>query len=50
MGSRTVVILGASYAGLHIAHALLKKGEKDVKVVIVSKVKKSALRNVKDAT
>ncbi|TPX18922.1 uncharacterized protein E0L32_011400 [Thyridium curvatum] len=34
--SKTVVILGGSYAGLHIAHALLKN-EKDLKVVLVSK-------------
>ncbi|KAK0645651.1 hypothetical protein B0T16DRAFT_351532 [Cercophora newfieldiana] len=33
----TVVILGGSFAGLHIAHALLKKNTKDLKVVLVSK-------------
>ncbi|KAK3939808.1 hypothetical protein QBC46DRAFT_387025 [Diplogelasinospora grovesii] len=35
--AKTVVILGGSYAGLHIAHALLKKHDKDVKVILVSK-------------
>jgi apoptosis-inducing factor 2 len=35
---KTVVILGGSYAGLHIAHYLLKKNNPDVKVVLVSKV------------
>jgi apoptosis-inducing factor 2 len=34
----TVVILGGSFAGLHIAHALLKKNTKDLKVILVSKV------------
>ncbi|KAK4449936.1 hypothetical protein QBC34DRAFT_448624 [Podospora aff. communis PSN243] len=33
----TVVILGGSFAGLHIAHALLKKNTKDLKVILVSK-------------
>ncbi|KAH6634532.1 hypothetical protein B0J18DRAFT_22833 [Chaetomium sp. MPI-SDFR-AT-0129] len=35
--SKTVLILGGSYAGLHIAHALLKKSLQDVKVILVSK-------------
>ncbi|KAK3687301.1 hypothetical protein B0T22DRAFT_125089 [Podospora appendiculata] len=35
--AKTVVILGGSYAGLHVAHALLKKNDKDVKVILVSK-------------
>lgn len=36
---KTVVILGASYAGLHIAHALLKKNDdQSLKVILVSKV------------
>jgi len=37
MATKTVVILGGSYAGLHIAHALLKKRDPTVKVVLVSK-------------
>jgi len=36
--AQTVVILGGSFAGLHIAHALLKKQSKDLKVILVSKV------------
>ncbi|KAK4041944.1 hypothetical protein C8A01DRAFT_34055 [Parachaetomium inaequale] len=35
--TKTVVILGGSVAGLHVAHALLKKNLQDVKVVLVSK-------------
>ncbi|KAH6855741.1 hypothetical protein B0I37DRAFT_61516 [Chaetomium sp. MPI-CAGE-AT-0009] len=35
--TKTVVILGGSMAGLHIAHALLKKRIKDTKVILVSK-------------
>ncbi|KAK3293994.1 uncharacterized protein B0H64DRAFT_418045 [Chaetomium fimeti] len=35
--SKTVVILGGSIAGLHVAHALLKKQIKDTKVILVSK-------------
>lgn len=35
--AKTVVILGGSYAGLHIAHALLKKQDQDIKVILVSK-------------
>ncbi|KAK3324702.1 hypothetical protein B0T19DRAFT_236768 [Cercophora scortea] len=35
--AKTVVILGGSYAGLHVAHALLKKPANDVKVILVSK-------------
>jgi len=36
--TKTVVVLGGSYAGLHIAHYLLKHN-KDVHVVVVSKVR-----------
>ncbi|KAL2143999.1 hypothetical protein VTI28DRAFT_9751 [Corynascus sepedonium] len=35
--SKTVLILGGSFGGLHVAHALLKKNIKDVKVILVSK-------------
>ncbi|KAF3766787.1 FAD/NAD(P)-binding domain-containing protein [Cryphonectria parasitica EP155] len=36
--TKTVVILGGSYAGLHVAHYLLKKQKTlDVKVILVSK-------------
>lgn len=35
--AKTVVILGGSYAGLHIAHYLLKQKIPDVKVIIVTK-------------
>jgi hypothetical protein len=35
---KTILILGGSYAGLHVAHGLLKKRDKDVKVIVVSKV------------
>ncbi|KAL2263779.1 hypothetical protein VTK26DRAFT_5186 [Humicola hyalothermophila] len=38
--SKTVVILGGSFGGLHVAHALLKKRIKDLKVILVSKVRK----------
>lgn len=34
---KTVVILGGSYAGLHVAHYLLKQKIPDVKVILVSK-------------
>ncbi|CAN8102583.1 unnamed protein product [Discula destructiva] len=34
---KTVVILGGSYGGLHVAHYLLKQKNPDVKVIIVSK-------------
>ncbi|PSR92175.1 hypothetical protein BD289DRAFT_364917 [Coniella lustricola] len=34
--TQTVVILGGSYGGLHVAHALLKQ-KSDIKVVLVSK-------------
>lgn len=37
--ANTVVILGGSYAGLHIAHYLLKQKIPDVKVILVSKVR-----------
>ena len=36
--AKTVLILGGAFAGLHVAHGLLKKNDKDVKVVLVSKV------------
>ncbi|KAK1752094.1 apoptosis-inducing factor B [Echria macrotheca] len=35
--SKTVLVLGGAYGGLHVAHALLKKQLKDVKVVLVTK-------------
>ena len=35
--SKTVVILGGSYAGLHVAHYLLKN-DKDAKVILITKV------------
>lgn len=41
--TKTVLILGGSLGGLHVAHALLKKHLKDVKVIIVSKVCDSAV-------
>jgi NADH dehydrogenase FAD-containing subunit len=44
--AKTVVILGGSLGGLHVAHALLKKRIKDVKVVIVSKVLRFAVDGV----
>jgi hypothetical protein len=36
--TQTVVIIGGSLGGLHVAHALLKKKRKDIKVIIVTKV------------
>lgn len=36
--TKTVLILGGSLGGLHVAHALLKKRDKDLKVILVSKV------------
>lgn len=36
--AKTIVILGGSYAGVHIAHYLLKQKIPDVKVIVVSKV------------
>lgn len=39
--AKTVVILGGSYAGLHVAHYLLKQKIPDVKVILVSKVRKT---------
>lgn len=36
--AKTIVILGGSYAGVHIAHYLLKQKIPDVKVILVSKV------------
>ncbi len=38
--AKTVVILGGSLGGLHVAHALLKKRDKDLKVVLVTKVRR----------
>ncbi len=40
---KTIVVLGASYAGMAVAHRLLKytlPQEKDIKVVLVSKVRR----------
>ncbi|KAL2135752.1 hypothetical protein VTI74DRAFT_7122 [Chaetomium olivicolor] len=34
---KTVVILGASFGGLHVAHAILKKHNADIKVILVNK-------------
>lgn len=34
--TKTVLILGGSYAGLHVAHHLLKQRSPDVKVILVS--------------
>jgi NADH dehydrogenase FAD-containing subunit len=34
--TKTVVILGGSYAGLHVAHHLLKQPSPDVKIILVS--------------
>lgn len=50
--SKSIVILGGSYAGLHIAHYLLKQKIADTKVILVSKVslpckKSGAQRTVK---
>lgn len=39
--SKTVVVLGGAYAGLHVAHALLKKNDKNLKVILVTKVSPS---------
>ena len=36
---QTIVILGGAVGGLHIAHALLKKNNKDIKVILVTKVR-----------
>lgn len=44
--AKTVVILGGSYGGLHIAHYLLKQKNPDVKVIIVSKVLRAQLPSV----
>ncbi len=35
---RTVVILGGSIGGLHVAHAILKKHDETIKVILVTKV------------
>ncbi|KAK0701840.1 hypothetical protein B0T26DRAFT_757819 [Lasiosphaeria miniovina] len=35
--AKTVVILGGAFAGLHVAHALLKKRDAGLKVILVSK-------------
>lgn len=40
---KTVVILGGALAGLHVAHALLKKRDKNLKVILVSKVRQPAV-------
>lgn len=37
--AKTIVILGASFAGLHVGHYLLKQKNPDFKVIIVSKVR-----------
>jgi NADH dehydrogenase FAD-containing subunit len=42
--AKTVVILGGSYGGLHVAHYLLKKKIPNVKVILVSKVRKTTLK------
>jgi NADH dehydrogenase FAD-containing subunit len=42
--TKTVVILGGSFGGLHVAHALLKKQHKDLKVILVSKVRRCWIR------
>lgn len=39
--SKTVVVLGGAYAGLHVVHALLKKNDKNLKVILVTKVSPS---------
>lgn len=36
--AKTVVIIGGSYGGVHVAHHLLKQKTPDVKVILVSKV------------
>lgn len=36
--SKTILILGGSYAGLHVTHYLLKQKYPDVKVILVTKV------------
>lgn len=36
--AKTVVILGGSYGGVHVAHYLLKQKIPDLKVIVVSKV------------
>lgn len=47
--SKTVVVLGGAYAGLHVAHALLKKNDKNLKVILVTKVSLS-LESLPDQT
>ncbi len=37
--SKTIVVLGGAYGGVHVAHYLLKH-VKDIKIVLVSKVSK----------
>ncbi|KAK3997406.1 apoptosis-inducing factor B [Cladorrhinum sp. PSN332] len=34
---QTILILGGALGGLHVAHAILKKNNKDIKVILVSK-------------
>lgn len=41
--AKTVVILGGAIGGLHVAHALLKKRIKELKVILVSKVRKQSI-------
>lgn len=46
--TQTIVVLGGSYAGLNIAHRLLKNTRKtvqDLKVILVSKVSLNWLEN-----
>ncbi len=37
--SKTVVILGGAYVGMQVAHYILKQKIKDVKVILVTKVR-----------
>ena len=37
--AKTIVILGGSYAGLHVAHYLFKQKLPDIKIILVSKVR-----------
>jgi NADH dehydrogenase FAD-containing subunit len=36
--SKTILVLGGSYAGLHVTHYLLKQKYPDVKVILVTRV------------
>lgn len=40
--AKTIVILGGSYAGLHVAHYFLKQKAPDLKVILVSKVRRAS--------